>query len=153
MKMTESPLTYNIEKDNSCCGLIQLGSFIQNPTTYYARLPNGKWGNKKRPKVPLPEVFAQFEQKLFDFIQDEVADYEHQRGTYGANLTLTEEQLPEFQTYLLSTDWKLVSTWKNQNTTNNINLFHKVFSDEYMSKFKYDSDDDDEDDSGMAWDE
>ena len=152
MKMTESPLTYDIERDNSCCGLIQLGSFVQLPTEYYAKLPTGKYGYKKNPSVPLPEVFAQFEQKLFDFIQDEVADYGHQRGTYGANLTLTEEQLPEFQTYLLSTDWKIVSSWKNQNTKNTILLFHKVFSDEYMSKFKYDSDEDESDDDSF-WDE
>ena len=146
MKMTESPLTYNIEKDNSCCGLIQLGNFVQMPTAYYAKLPTGKYGYKKNPSVPLPEVFARFEQKLFDFIQDEVADYGYQLGTYGANLTLTEEQLPEFQTYLLSTDWKIVSSWKNQNTKNHINLFHKVFSDEYMSKFKYDDDHEDGED-------
>lgn len=149
MKMTESPLTYNIEKDNSCCGLIQLGNFVQMPTEYYAKLPTGKYGYKKNPSVPLPQVFQQFEQKLFDFIQDEVADCGYQRGTYGANLTLTEEQLPEFQTYLLSTDWKIVSTWKNQNTENNINLFHKVFSDEYMSKFNYDSNEDESDDDSF----
>lgn len=137
MKMTESPLTYNIEKDNSCCGLIQLGNFVQMPTEYYAKLPTGKYGYKKNPSVPLPEVFARFEQKLFDFIQEEVEDRGEQKGTYGASLTLIERQLPEFQTYLLSTDWKIVSTWKNQNTENNINLFHKVFSDEYMSKFEY----------------
>lgn len=146
MKMTESPLTYNIEKDNSCCGLIQLGNFVQRPTEYCAKLPTGKYGYKKNPSIPLPEVFAQFEQKLFDFIQDEVAEYGHQLGTYGANLTLTEEQLPEFQTYLLSTDWKIVSSWKNQNTKNTILLFHKVFSDEYMSKFKYDDDHEDGED-------
>lgn len=146
MKMTESPLTYNIEKDNSCCGLIQLGNFVQRPTEYYAILPTGKLGYKKHPKVPLPQVFEKFEQELFDFIQDEVADDRYQLGTYGANLTLTEEQLPEFQTYLLSTDWKIVSSWKNQNTKNTILLFHKVFSDEYMSKFKYYSDEDESDD-------
>ena len=146
MKMTECPLTFHIEKDNSCCGLIQLGGFDQQPTEYYAKLSTGKWGYKKHPSVPLPQVFQQFEQKLFDFIQDEVADYGYQLGTYGANLTLTEEQLPEFQTYLLSTDWKIVSSWKNQNTKNHINLFHKVFSDEYMSKFKYDDDHEDGED-------
>lgn len=145
MKMTESPLTYNIEKDNSCCGLIQLGGFVQMPTEYYAKLPTGKYGYQKNPSVPLPEVFARFEQKLFDFIQDEVADNREQKGTYGASLTLIEGQLPEFQTYLLSTDWKIVSTWKNQNTENNINLFHKVFSDEYMSKFEYFNDEEEDD--------
>lgn len=152
MKMTESPLTYNIEKDNSCCGLIQLGGFVQMPTEYYAKLPTGKYGYKKHPSVPLPQVFQQFEQKLFDFIQEELADSGEQKGTYGASLTLIEEQLPEFQTYLLSTDWKIVSTWKNRNTENDINLFHKVFSDEYMSKFKYDSNEDESDDD-FFWDE
>ena len=137
MKMTESHLIFNIEKDNSCCGLIQLGGFMQPPTEYYAKLSTGKWGYQKLPSVPLPQIFQQFEQKLFDFIQEEVEDREEQKGTYGASLTLIEGQLPEFQTYLLSTDWKIVSTWKNQNTENNINLFHKVFSDEYMSKFEY----------------
>lgn len=146
MKMTESPLTYHIEKNNSCCGLIQLGNFVQQPTEYYAKLSTGKYGYKKNPSVPLPEVFARFEQKLFDFIQDEVADNGYQLGTYGANLTLTEEQLPEFQTYLLSTDWKIVSSWKNQNTKNTILLFHKVFSDEYMSKFEYFNDEEDGED-------
>lgn len=145
MKMTESPLTYNIEKDNSCCGLIQLGNFVQMPTEYYAKLPTGKWGYRKHPSVPLPQVFQQFEQKLFDFIQEELAESGEQKGTYGASLTLIEEQLPEFQTYLLSTDWKVVSTWKNRNTENNINLFHKVFSDEYMSKFEYFNDEEDDD--------
>jgi len=125
--MNKNQINFNLDTVQFCCGMFEVGNFAQGT--------RNMWHTPLKFKS-LQDVFADFEFRLYTDLQESTA-YSRNRNNSGYIIlaTLTENQLPEFQDYLIESGWECAAVWKNGRTNNQINQYQRFISAEEIKLF------------------
>ena len=147
-------ISFSIEQSNWCCGLGEVGNFVEDTDAGWMWGSNGKY--QKKPSKPFSSLKEQAKACLTEIYKsnDENYTYGQLFATFVSKYEGTNKaQFPELVEAMLKDGWTEVARWVNPNHGNELIMLTKTLQDvieRRLTEENYDEYEDEEDDG--EWD-
>lgn len=145
-------IIFSIEQSSCCCGLGEVGNFVEGPDAEWMWGSNGKY--QKKPSKPFSSLKEQAKACLAEIYKINNQDHEYGQlfATFVSKYQGTNKaQFPELVEAMLRDGWTEVARWVNPNHGNELIMLTKTLQDVIERRLKEENYNEDEEDDG-EWD-